>query len=414
MRLLFLTNFYPPASRGGYELWCQEVAEILRQRHHQVMVLTSRYGQSALPQADPQWVFRKLNLEMELTSLRNGLEFFTRRKRREAENLGWLQEVVHSFAPNAILMWGMWNLPRSLPAMAEKLRPGRVAYYIADYWPRLPSQFTNYWQAPARNWATALPKLLLRQVAQRQLAREVQPRPQFEQAIFPTAFMRDELQRSGISPHTAKIIYGAIDTSAFYARNGSTPGQQDDYLRLLYIGRLTPEKGVHTAIEALDRLVRRQELKQVRLTLVGSGDAPYTGHLRQLVQRAGLETQVAFLEAQPWQAIPSLYQQADIFLFTSIWAEPFGRVLVEAMAAGVAVIGTATGGAAEILADGENSLLFAPGDATALAAQILRLANEPDLRRQLATAGQQTARTRFDIRRMTTEIEAYLQDLVSV
>ncbi|GAB4543400.1 MAG: hypothetical protein Kow0063_36520 [Anaerolineae bacterium] len=412
MRLLFLSNFYPPASRGGYEQWCQEVANGLRGRGHQVVVLTSRYGQGQLDEPDPAWVRRELHLEMELASLRNGLQFFTSRKARENENLLRLRRLVESFEPEAVLIWGMWNLPRSLPALAEKLRPGRVAYYMGDYWPTLPGQFEVYWQVPPRNWATGIPKSLLRPVARRIVAGEERPALRFERVIFPTAFMRDEFQRKGISPRETKVIYGAIDTSLYPYRNGSSAAQHDGAFSILYIGRLTPDKGAHTAIEALGYLVHRRGFDQVKLTIIGTGEPDYEAHLHDLARREKVESLVAFLGTQPKEVLPTFYQQADVFVFTSIWAEPFGRVIVEAMASGVAVVGTATGGAAEIMVENENALLFAPGDAAGLAEQIARLIESPSLRQQLATAGRHTALTRFDLHRMTAEIEAYLQTTV--
>jgi len=413
MRLLFLSNFYPPASRGGYEQWCQEVAEGLRSRGHDVLVLTSRHGRDRLEGPDPAWVRRELHLEMELASLRNGLQFFTSRKARENENLLRLRRLGESFEPDAVLIWGMWNLPRSLPALAENLKPGRVAYYMGDYWPTLPSQFEVYWQVPARNWATGIPKSLLKQVAQRIMAGEEQSTLRFERVIFPTAFMRDELKRRGVSLQETKIIYGAIDTRLYQRRNGSSCVQQDGVFSLLSVSRLTPDKGVHTGIEALSYLRHQRDFSQLKLTIVGSGEPDYEAHLRQLARKEKIDSMVNFLGAQPKEAMPGLYQRADVFLFTSIWPEPFGRVLVEAMASGLAVVGTTTGGAAEIMVENENALLFAPSDAIGLAEQIARLVESPSLRQRLTTAGRHTALAKFDLRRMTAEIEAYLQDFVT-
>jgi hypothetical protein len=154
MKCLFLTNFFPPASRGGYDLWCQEVARGLKNRGHEVVVLTSRHGRNQIKHPEPAWILRELHLEMELASLRNGLQFFTRRKAREDGRLCRLRQVVEGYAPDVLLIWGMWKLPRSLAALAENLKPGRVVYYVRDYWPTLPSQFKVYWQVPARNWVS--------------------------------------------------------------------------------------------------------------------------------------------------------------------------------------------------------------------------------------------------------------------
>ncbi|RIK39243.1 MAG: hypothetical protein DCC55_18645 [Chloroflexi bacterium] len=409
MRVLFLSNFYPPASRGGYEQWCQEVTEGLRARGHEVVVLTSRHGQSLVKGTEPAWIVRDLYLEMELASLRNAVQFFTQRKVREQANLTRLRQIVESFQPDVVLMWGMWNLPRSLPALAEALLPHRVAYYMGDYWPTLPNQFTYYWQEPGRHWASALPKRLLGAVAHRILAQEERPALKFEHVMFPTAFMRDELQRQGITPKESVVIYGAVDTDPYLTCTSLPQEQRDVSIRLLFVGRLASEKGVHTVVEALGRLVYRYGYNQLQLSVVGAGDNGYEAYLQELIKQEKVQPYVTLLGMQPKETMPALYAQADLFLFASIWPEPFGRVLVEAMAAGLAVVGTATGGAAEILVDGENALVFPPGDVEGLAACIARLIDSPELRRRLVDRGRQHALQKFSIQRMTAEIELQLR-----
>jgi glycosyltransferase involved in cell wall biosynthesis len=351
---------------------------------------------------------------MEFASLRNGAQFFTSRKAREKENLACLRQLVQDYVPDGILVWGMWNLPRSLAALAEDLMPDRVVYYMGDIWPSLPSQHKLYWEAPPRHWWTAMPKLLLRPVARWMLARERCPEPKLHHVLFPSAFMRDELGRRGVLLQETKIIYGAIDTSLYRFRNGSFRGQQDaSNLSLLCLGRLAAGKGVDTAIKALGILKHQRGLDHLKLTVVGAGDTGYEAYLRDLAQQENVQRSVRFLGEQPKAVIPSFYELADIFLFTSSLPESFGRVLVEAMASGVAVVGTATGGAAEILADNENALIFAAGDAPGLATQVARLAESPTLRERLVQAGRRTALDGFDIHRMVTEIEVYLQELVA-
>jgi glycosyltransferase involved in cell wall biosynthesis len=150
----------------------------------------------------------------------------------------------------------------------------------------------------------------------------------------------------------------------------------------------------------------------VKLTIVGEGDNDYVTQLHQLVEQNKVDALVTFLPARPKEALPDLYSQSDIFLFTSIWEEPFGRVIVEAMASGVTVVGTRVGGASEILIDNENALIFNPDDPDSLAQQLKRLIESPDLRKRLKVSAQETAANKFDIKRMTAEIESYLQGIL--
>ena len=411
MRILFLTNFYPPASRGGYEQWCQEVGDGLRARGHEVTILTSAHERDNLKSPDPRWVRRELHLEMELASLKNALWFFTRRKKREQENLSLLRETVSDTKPDAILIWGMWNFPRSLPALAEALMPERTVYYMGDYWPTLPSQYENYWNASPRSLITGLPKLLLKPIARGIVAREEKPRLRLRRVLFPSDFMRKEFAQLGIISTDGRVVFGAVDTAP-YLEDRQTSKKHEN-VSLLYVGRLTHEKGVHTAIEAVTHLVSKHKISNLSLTIVGDGEPGYVDSLHKMVDRASLASFVTFLPTQPKETLPALYRQSDIFLFTSIWQEPFGRVIVEAMASGLAVVGTAVGGAAEMLVHDENSLVFEAGDSTSLARALQRLIESPALREKLGSAGRETARSKFDLRRMTDEVELYLRSLIS-
>ncbi len=465
MRLLFLTNLYPPHSKGGYEEWCQEVAIQLRKRGHEVIVLTSVHAGGVAQEADPSWVRRELHLEMELASLRNGVQFFTARQQRAKDNFETLRSYVRRFQPELIMVWGMWNVIRSLPILAEKLLPGRVIYYMGDYWPTLPSQFEFYWKAPAQHWYTQLPKSILGFFATALLASEELPMPAFERVVFPTIFMRNELVKRGIKPKESIVIYGAADTAPYEViehqsvvtdqrisewsieeriaakesavvrsvvegsagqpghsyTNADKVSQIDiekavgnstEKITLLWVGRLRSDKGTHTAIKALAKLVQQYEITNIELLIAGNGEAEYQIFLEYLVRKERLQPYVTFLGQRKKEAMPLLYQRADIFLFTSIWQEPFGRVLVEAMATGTTVVGSMVGGATEILVENENSLTYPPGDVDKLAAQISRLVRSPELRQRLAQQGKRVALEQFDIQRMAMEIEGYIKTVI--
>jgi glycosyltransferase involved in cell wall biosynthesis len=111
--------------------------------------------------------------------------------------------------------------------------------------------------------------------------------------------------------------------------------------------------------------------------------------------------------------MPELLRQYDVLVLPSTWPEPFSRIVLQGMLAGLAVVATPAGGTAEVVTDGVNGLWFPPGDAQALAWQIVRLADDPGLRHQLAQAGRQTVLARFTQARMLDEIEHYLQGVTA-
>jgi glycosyltransferase involved in cell wall biosynthesis len=421
MRLLFLTNFYPPASLGGYELWCQEVAAYLASSGHDLLVLTSQSRTSSDDCRGRVRVARELHLEMEIDSPRNVPVFFLGRKRRSRANLECARRWMRTFEPQFVVIWGMWNLDRSLAALAEELYGARTVYYFGDYWPSLPSQWQNFWRSPARSQPSRVGKWLLKGPAERLLERDRRPALSFPHALFPSNFMRERYESAGIPLGRAKVVLGGVATEA-YSREAALSGaalgscSQTDAtpggpLRLLVTARLAPEKGVHTVLDAVALLAERGRGEQSFLTVVGKGEEAYEHALRERARRLGVDDHVRFLGVQRSEVMPRTYCQHDVVVFPSTWDEPFGRVLVEAMAAGIPVVGTNVGGAAEILRDGETGLVFAPGDAAGLADQIERLIDSPDLRKRLARQGQAWALDRFDVGRMAKEIEAYLVDI---
>jgi glycogen synthase len=406
MRILFLSNFFPPARPGGYTQWCHEVTERLAERGYTIGVLTSCYELAKAP-ASEQNVYRLLHLEGDLDYYQP-LHFFTTWKKQHRENLLFLEQTVKGFAPDLIFVWGMWALSKALPALAEQLLPGRVVYYLSDYWLSALDMHTTYWQAPAQRWPTQVPKRVLSKVAMSMLAQEGQPDLKLEQVICVSARVRDLLVKAGLPIEHARIIHGGTDVERFLGVRKRDYGAE--HLKLLYAGQLVPHKGVHTAIEAMARLVNQRRINEVSLTLVGSGHPDYEAFLHDLVERECLHDFVTFHKSVSKEEMPAILQQFDVLIFPSIYQEPLARITQEAMASGLVVVGTTTGGTKEILRDGETGFTFAPEDVDGLAEQVTRLLLDPDLRCRLAEAGRQTVLEDFTLDKMVNDIEAYLVD----
>jgi glycosyltransferase involved in cell wall biosynthesis len=198
--------------------------------------------------------------------------------------------------------------------------------------------------------------------------------------------------------------------------NGDSREEQaagDQGLRLLYAGRLTAEKGIETALEAMAELVFRRGMAGVRLDIAGDGNVDYTAQLKARTAQLGLENQVTFLGRVPAESMPGLMRRADVLVAPSNWPEPLARVILEGMACGTAVVATPLGGTPEIVTDGQNGLLFPALDSQALAEKLAMLAADEGLRRRLAEAGQQTVKERFTLQEMLNQVEGYLEEVAA-
>jgi len=247
------------------------------------------------------------------------------------------------------------------------------------------------------------------------LTKEVHQYPlTFNHAICVSSASRDILVKAGIPITNARIIYTGLDVKKYVNSEQYQQSHGDQSLNLLYAGRLASDKGIDTAIEAMAKLVFDQGRQEIRLSLVGSGSTDYENYLRHLVSQTRLSDYVTFLGWVPPEKMPELLCKFDVLLLTSIWPEPFARVLVEGMVSGLVVVATPTGGTSEIVLDGENGLLFKPGNPDDLMQKIARLADNPELRRKLVKAGKQTVMERFTITNMMDNIESFLQDVACV
>jgi glycosyltransferase involved in cell wall biosynthesis len=411
MRILFLSNFYPPYDVGGYEQWCQEVALGLRARGHEIAVLTSTYGMEdrdagrrALTPEGTE-VFRLLSLDCDIQHY-DPLAFFTKRRRRERVNLRYLQAVVRDFRPEILFVWGMWNLSRKLPAYAETHGPP-VVYFLSDHWPAEPDAHVRYWRRPAAGWGGMIKRFGSVIVsAIRRL--EGMPQLRFDRAMCVSRAIKDGLLSAGLPLETAAVVHGGIDPQPFSAAVSSSRQEQRGIVRLLYAGGLGAHKGVHTAIEALGLVVAVCPDKDLRLTVVGSGHPEYEAYLEDLVKEHGVTDQVEFQGRVPHDEMVAIYRNHDVLLFPSVWEEPFARVPLEAMASGLAVVATPTGGTSEIVVHGENGLTFHPEDPEDLAAQIEHLVRFPEDACRIAQNGRRIVREYYTLDRMVSDIESFL------
>lgn len=184
--------------------------------------------------------------------------------------------------------------------------------------------------------------------------------------------------------HTVPL---GVDTRRFHPADDRAPGDGEEPLRLLFVGRLRYYKGVDALLRAL------AELPPDEFTLDIVGEGPMGGAWRKLADDLGLGGRVRFRGEVPDSDLPSVYRASDVFVLPcNCRAEAFGTVLAEALASGVPCVTCEVGsGTSTVVQDGRTGRVVPPSDSSALAAALRELASDRARLRAMGVAARQDA-----------------------
>lgn len=216
-----------------------------------------------------------------------------------------------------------------------------------------------------------------------------------------TRAAQEVLRRKRYSHPSAVLPQFGVDAALFAPEPEARAG--DDVFRIGFVGRLVAPKGIHVLLAAAARLDF-----PIRVQLIGTGAAEPT--LRAQAESLGIHDRVEFLGHVDSGEMPARYRDMDVCVLPSLttprWKEQFGRVLIEAMACGVPVVGSESGEIPEIVGSAETErggLTFPEGNAEALAERLAALYHEPALRRQLGAQGRQRVLREFTQERIAAK-----------
>jgi len=201
-----------------------------------------------------------------------------------------------------------------------------------------------------------------------------------------------------VPPDKVALIYNGIDTGRFAQTYSAEElrshrkqfGLKEDSLVIGIIARLSTVKGHPDLLRAFAEV--RETRKDAELLIIGEGGIKQ--ELLALARTLQIDGAVRFIDSVNDTRIP--LSITDIFAMPSLM-EGFGLAILEAMAAGKAVVGTRIGGIAEVVEDGKDGLLVTPGDPKGLAGALLKLLNDDQLRKQLGEAARISAAQKFPI-----------------
>ena len=190
------------------------------------------------------------------------------------------------------------------------------------------------------------------------------------------------------------VIPNALDVSSFKKEK-----RKSGKLRVLYLGSLTQFKGPHILLKAINGL-------NCHCDLYGEGNL--RSRLQRIIEKDGLDATIH--NNVSYEKVPSLYAQADIVVFPSIWPEPFGRIAIEGMAAGKPVIGSRIGGIAETIEEG-TGILVDPGKVRDLNDALEILAHDKNLRIEMGKKGKKVVSKKYTENKVITKlIEFYNEE----
>ena len=202
-----------------------------------------------------------------------------------------------------------------------------------------------------------------------------------------------------------------VDPEVYQAQQRSTPRHaagitgENRPFTIGYVGRLVRAKGIDLLLEAVAGLAGHWQLKIL-------GEGPRRAALQKMARQRGLSHRITFDPARPSRHIPAYLNQLDVLVLPSRtqpnWKEQFGRVLIEAMACQVPVVGSTCGEIPNVI--GEAGLIFPEGDSQALRAHLQRLMHDHALRQRLGRAGRQRVLQHFTQRHIAARtVQLYHQ-----
>jgi glycosyltransferase involved in cell wall biosynthesis len=397
MRVLVISDLYPPVAFGGYERTCAELVEGLRERHT-VTVLTSDLRRRVAPPTG--WIRR------ELRYLGPGRGELPRVPAAAAHAARVTRRVLREVRPDVVYVSNCLGVSQAAPcAVAGAGIP--VVYRLSELWfastlyrgdrfvgPLFPGQ-----RGLRRAWSW-----VVRSVNRRPELRLDPTRPARAGISWCSYDLRTRVDLPPtVEPTLERVIH--CGTATPFAGLERRPA---DRPTIAYAGRVTTAKGAEVAVRALAAL-RDNHAIDAQLVMAGPCERAMARGIRRLAAELDVADDVELAGPLDTRELGELLQRAHVVVVPTLAHEAFGRICVEAARARVPVVASRLGGIPEALHDREHALLFPPGNAAACAGAVAATLRDPAAAEWRARRAFEHVR-QFSIERFVAASEALLEE----
>jgi glycosyltransferase involved in cell wall biosynthesis len=399
MRLLVISDLYPPVAFGGYERCCAELVEGLRTRHS-VTVLTSDLWRTEVPAEtsvlrDLAWLrpARRDALRVPLAAVRAAT--VTRR-------------VLAEIRPDAVYVSNCLGISQAAPLVA--LQAGvPVVHRLNELWfastlyrdDRFVGHLRPRGHGPRRAWCCLVGAV------NRHPSLGLDPSRPVPAAV---SWCSNDLRARvtlppAIDPVLEHTVYPGVGGAPEWLPRRPSPDPV-----IAYVGRVTTAKGADVAVRAVAAL-RRTHGMHARLVLAGHCEGAMARRIGHLARDLGVAVELA--GALEKAALARLLQRANVLVIPTVTHEAFGRVCVEAARARVPIVASRVGGIPEALREGQDALLFPVGDVEACAAALAETLRDPEAAESRSARAFEHVEP-FTVERFVSTEEAFLEHAVAV
>lgn len=423
MRILVISNLCPPDYDGGFELSAFRNANSLRERGHDVDLVTGEFRSTYQGErVDPHWVHRIFktsqtkdgwssaemflggdsDLRFKIGNLFNqiglrlaNIRVLTHMLDVAPSNEAALDKYLAENDYDAAYVFGLHKIGTSvIRSLMKKKIP--VLYHQGDEW-------LAFYIYPG-----LLKKMMLNLASPITYFRE--RRIDLKHVYLVSHFMKRRFMDAGFKEEQLGVIYRGVE----FPLRDDFDRERFDPPVFLVASRLTLYKGVHFAIKAAAILDQRLPRAEWQLWLAGHGDPVTMEYFHSLVAELGIEHRVRFIGKHSRESTYAHMQRSLAVISPSVFDEPFGNTNIEAMASGTPLIASRSGAIEEIIDHGNSGLIYDRHKAEELAHHMQLVLVNKDLRRSLKVQGLKRVREMFTQEKVIDQVEAKLAEIAEL